>query len=684
MISKRGWLGARGPEKLALAAVIAVAAFVRLSQSDLTWFVHDQARDSYTARSIVSGQSFPLLGPEVEGSPAHTWGPLYFYLVAIPFALSEDPAVAAMFLSFLSVIAVLLLYQLGRSFFGARVGVVAAALLATCPIIVITSRALSNSSVVLLFVIAFFYALLALVVHARSVMVIPLSLALAALIQLHLSTLSLVPVLVLAIAMFKPRVRLAHGIIALACSGLLMLPYAIAQARSDFQDLRALVSYGADQFKARGVRELGEMAGRVLFASPDAMDALQGIAASWRIGAFASLHRLESHLLQAGAVLLLAGAILGWRWRSGSPGAILGGRVLALWLVVPFLALAFKDRAQSHYFLVLYPGLFLALSLVLWEVVDRVGPVLPPRFRVFPLAVVYGLIALIVVSQLDFQQQFRRASMTAGAILWAQGDSRPVLELMPIHYKARLVRALTESLNADREAFSHRVHGSRFGDILEDEGYFFRWIAGTGPMPAAVSSASRGTGRSAPHYALVRDELSDVEITGRRVVPVGPYTLVEYVPSIDPDGWSCRGSAGAAILDRRPAQKGSRLVDPGNAIEAGRATRGERPYREWPALPAYCQGRMKTEPVGPTATHVVVSLRMPVSSDHEISDFRADGTERQPQRVTTHATFAAQSKDYVFGVSDVRSEGEWAIAFRISGEGRQFDVDVYEVRQRVP
>ena len=103
---------------LLVCTAIATAAYVRLAHPDLSWFTYDQARDARAALGIVSGRSLPLLGVEVEGGPAHTWSPAYFYLIALLFAIANDPAFAVVALSATSVAAIALTERLGRAFFG--------------------------------------------------------------------------------------------------------------------------------------------------------------------------------------------------------------------------------------------------------------------------------------------------------------------------------------------------------------------------------------------------------------------------------------------------------------------------------------------------------------------------------------------------------------------------------------
>jgi hypothetical protein len=73
---------------LLLGTILALGALVRFSGLDVGWFMQDQVRDAMAARGILSGRDFPLVGPHAALSTVQLVGPLYYYLVAIPYGLS--------------------------------------------------------------------------------------------------------------------------------------------------------------------------------------------------------------------------------------------------------------------------------------------------------------------------------------------------------------------------------------------------------------------------------------------------------------------------------------------------------------------------------------------------------------------------------------------------------------------
>jgi 4-amino-4-deoxy-L-arabinose transferase-like glycosyltransferase len=82
------------------------------------------------ALRMLSGRAFPLVGP---------W---YFYILAIPYGLSTNPAVGIAFANLLNLGSIYLTYRLGTAMFGPPVGLIASALYAVFPMAVLSGKAL--------------------------------------------------------------------------------------------------------------------------------------------------------------------------------------------------------------------------------------------------------------------------------------------------------------------------------------------------------------------------------------------------------------------------------------------------------------------------------------------------------------------------------------------------------------
>ncbi len=122
----------------ALALVLLVAAWLRLGEPGIVEFLHDEAMLSLLAQDLAEGRSFPLTGiPSSVGIPNP---PISAYIMAIPFSLSPDPAVATLFVAALNVAGVGLLWLLARRWLGGRAALAAGLIYAANPWAVYYSR----------------------------------------------------------------------------------------------------------------------------------------------------------------------------------------------------------------------------------------------------------------------------------------------------------------------------------------------------------------------------------------------------------------------------------------------------------------------------------------------------------------------------------------------------------------
>lgn len=143
-----------------LAVILILAFFVRVYRiGDLLGFYYDQGRDALVIWKLWHvGKPF-LIGP-ITGLKGIYLGPLYYYLIA-PFYLigGGNPVYPATFLVFLSTLAVLMIYLLGRDMHGRGAGIFAATIAAFSYYIVKTSRWFSNPSPILLFSLLLLYSM---------------------------------------------------------------------------------------------------------------------------------------------------------------------------------------------------------------------------------------------------------------------------------------------------------------------------------------------------------------------------------------------------------------------------------------------------------------------------------------------------------------------------------------------
>jgi hypothetical protein len=644
----------------AVAVVLLLATYVRLSYPDLSWFGIDQARDAQVALGIVAGRSFPLLGVEVAGGPAHTWGPAYFYLLAIPFALSRDPALAVAFLSAMSVAGLLVTYRLCILFFGRAVAVLSVALLGTYPLAVLEAKALWNVAPMTLFTAVFFHAMFSVVVQRRSVMIIPALTALGVLLQFHLSAIALIVVLVLALVLFRPPLRARHLAVGGALLLALMLPYLVTQWLTGFQDIRAAAAAANAPWQLRGPVELAELTLRVLFASPDVVSGLPALRETWRPGIVLGLHQLEAGSLVIGLVFVGLTAVWPFLARRSSDDAHRSVVLVALGCAIPFAMLGARGDVRPHYFDVTYPMPFIAAAVTVTRGVEWIGRLTGRRTRGALWSAIGVAMAATVISQVDLHRHLWRTISTTGAIVWTRGG----LELMPIRYAAELSRILAKDFGVDSLETFRRAHGSTARDLSETKGYFFEGA----PGPARSF-----------HYAIVRDEAGGARPRAHRTAHAGPYTVAEYQPLIDYSTWRCADSP--RDPDGRPAVEPAEWtpVELPTTILRPPTVYGLAPSREWRGPIVACRADMSV--LGPGPLLVVVSLRAVSAGDRRVETFELNGVPSTASRLHAHSTLAALNLDVVFDVGDRLRVGTNTLALRIFSQPPQFDLDVYEIRR---
>lgn len=656
----------------ALALIVAVAAYVRLAEIDLTWFMLDQARDVRTARLIVEGRAFPLVGPAIEGGPSHTWGPLYFYLVAVPAAFSRDPTVAAAFLSVLNLLAVALTYRFGAAFFGCAVGLVGAALFATYPLGVVSARAMWNLSAMPLLTVIFFGCLFALVVRRRSAMVVPVLVTAALGPQLHLAAVSFAVVLGAALLLFGPPIARRHLALGAGAALLVSLPYLVAVTSGGGQELRATLADSLARVSARSPGAILGVVERVFFASSEIASWMarrfgdDGNAAAW-----SALHRAESGLLLLGAVYPL--------WRIGrARGAgralrdpdVAPHALLVLWIWIPIAILSVKRGALNHYYFdVLYPGLFVAAAIPLADLVAVARARAGARAAALAQAAVVAFVVLVGLSQVGVLRRILTITAARGhlpvptqLITWGFAGVLPDGETMPVRYKKGIVAAAIDLVGGEPATFYQRVHGAAVEELLQDKGTFLDWLS-----PSAVPTAA-----TRPLHVAVFPTSSRHDFRGPLARRVGPFTVAAQTPYIDYRSWEYTPDGPTSAW--KPLRVPTRGVpDP--------AAPGYPPLFDWGTMPVLVRGILDAPHPEGAFTLVVAIVDRAGGGDHRVDACWLNDAPLPPGAVSLSYTPVAVNSETAFDLSGHLRPGRNAVGCRIGGRGTAFDLDVYEIKR---
>ena len=356
--------------KLALVAIMLLAAYLRLSHLELTEFKLDEAHVCSRAAEFLSSGHPPMVG--IGSSVGAANPPLFIYLAAIPVSLSRDPAVIAGFIALLNVGAVLGCYLLAREYFGEEVSLIATLFFAVSPWAVFYSRKIWAQDLLPPFVALFFAAVFSTIVKRKPKQLILVFLWLACLIQLHLSALALIPLVVLLLVAFRSRISLVSLLVGLLVFVLIFAPYIYYDATHGWINLRTFVevSRGPSTFDLKSA----QYAAQIIAAQ--GYHALAGASFERflaEIIGLAWLNAVETWLFLGGIAYLAWQVLRGWYSgrRGGVPDEAVKFTILLSWLLVPVLFyVRHATPVYPHYFILLYPVQFIIVGVFVIEVLD--------------------------------------------------------------------------------------------------------------------------------------------------------------------------------------------------------------------------------------------------------------------------------------------------------------------------
>ena len=362
---------------VALAALLLLAALLRLWRINAISFTYDAAALSNLAAQWVDTGTFPLQG--MVSSIGVRNPALGVYVISLPVLVSRDPAVLAGFVVLLNVTGVFGTYWLGRRYWGAGVGLLAALLFAVSPWAIQHSRGILGQDLLIPGGVLFFVFVFAWVVDDKLWALSAAIVTAMALLQIHLAALAFLPILavllVWQLAGCLKRREPVHFwrplVIGVGLGGLLYVPYLVAESQNGWENFRLLLAAAERPYRlytqtldfalmAIGGRNIHSLAGAATFRS--FMNGL--VDSNYR------LDRLEELLV------VVATAYLAVRWvqhRQDRRPARRDG-LLLLWLLGPLpFFLVSRSEVHPHYLAVLYPAPYLALAAALQDVFTRLA-----------------------------------------------------------------------------------------------------------------------------------------------------------------------------------------------------------------------------------------------------------------------------------------------------------------------
>jgi 4-amino-4-deoxy-L-arabinose transferase-like glycosyltransferase len=500
----------RRGEWAALAALLLLAAALRLGAPGITEFKRDEANLSQRASDLVHGRDFPLLG--LSSSVGVPNPPISVYLFAIPYALDGSPIAATLFVGGLNVIAVALTWWLARRYYGWRAAIVAGLLYAVSPWGILYSRKIWAQDLLPPFVVAtVLTGLLGFGEGKRWVRWVHWPL-LALTVQIHYAALILIPLSLLTLALWHEPIRRREMALGLGLAALTVIPAVIGAYQAHLLSLDTIR------------RGLNANTGHPRAITSTALDYAWFTVAGTDIHSLAGpeqfQHYLDSvpdayplfKLVPLGAVLSAAWLV----WRAVRRRARLTPDVvLVAWLVLPVLAFTWEwTEVAPHYLIPLMPAAYILCGAGIDAVWQSVR--LPEIRRLL----VGGGILLVVIAGLQIY-------LTVALLHFLDEHATPDGFGTPLHYLLDVRDAVLER----------------------------------NPEDVIVVS----TGELAPYdevpavWGFLLERVTSVRfVNGARtaVIPAGnSLNLIAWSPALrmcaDQD---CRAGSGAEVFDLRPGE----------------------------------------------------------------------------------------------------------------------------------
>jgi len=396
---------------LALLLVLAIGAFLRFHRlSELMTFIGDQGWFYLSARDLVLGREFPLVGI----TSSHIWlhqGALWTYMLSVAmWAYNFNPISGAYLTGFIGIASILMIYKVASNLVSRKFGLIAGFLYATSPIIVIAERMPYHTSPIPFFILLLIFSLIRLI-KGRAIF-FPISLFLMSILyNLELATIALWPAIfiLLLYGFIKKEVWfkkiLDIKIIAMSSIFLLipMIPVLIYDFQNGFPQtvlFGGWLLYKVGQFI--GIVETKEIA----HSAASVMDFFLD-----RYSKLFSIPSREIAILSL-AITFFLGFVYLFKSKFGSVFF-----VVYLLTLIPLLGFFASRTPSDAYLPMIFPGFILLIALVIYKLYYVIS-----KLIAILLILIIGItnIYLLISSNYSFHEYdhtYKRRMMAAKKIL---------------------------------------------------------------------------------------------------------------------------------------------------------------------------------------------------------------------------------------------------------------------------
>jgi len=351
---------------ISLIAIVGLA--LRLYKIDqFMTFLGDEGRDVRVLRRLLMGD-LVFIGPQTSIGNMYL-GPLYYYLVAPALALSNlNPVGPAIENAIIGILAVIMTWYAGRTWFNKWTGLVAALLFSLSPVAIIYSRSSWNPNPMPFFALLSIWGIWKVWKNKKYSYLYLVAVAMGFVLQLHYLGLLLLPVLgfywflTLKSVWSDKKIKLQllrQTLIAIVIFLLLMSPLALFDLKHNFMNTKAFQAFFSDRQTTINL-------------NPGRSDRFLPILT--QVTSDMVLARQNNFVIYVGLALIILSIFFFFKSKKKAEYVL-----LLFWFFVGLLGLSvYKQHVYAHYYGFIYPAIYLLLGLIIVRIsqVEIVGKII--------------------------------------------------------------------------------------------------------------------------------------------------------------------------------------------------------------------------------------------------------------------------------------------------------------------
>lgn len=235
-------------DSLLLLIIFLIGLTLRtINLKDTFIFGYDQTRDAQRIFDIIYNRDIKLVGPESD-IPGIFHGPLFYYLIApIYFLRNFDANYVALFLVLLNLTGIFIVYQIGKTLFNNKVGLIAGLLWSFSYEQASYARFISNPSPMALSTALFFLGLALFLFKKKQIGLIISMVGYAVSVHLNFFLVYLGIFYPIFYFVFKPKLKLRTVSLSVLACLFVLSPFIVAEIKWQFTGIKSLLTFMGHQ-----------------------------------------------------------------------------------------------------------------------------------------------------------------------------------------------------------------------------------------------------------------------------------------------------------------------------------------------------------------------------------------------------------------------------------------------------